>query len=434
MAKGGYKWSIEDPQPLGEHSKAKHDVYREYLRRYLRERIKSPRFDRFPLNIVDGFAGGGIYVSGRDRVVYHGSPIILLQTLQEMQAELQAQQRKDFLLDYRVHLVDEDPKAIATLRQVLVRQGFGNLVGERVFLHNRMFQEAFPSLIQDVQRRGRTLFILDQYGYKDVPFELISQIFRQLRSPEVILTFAFAHLTAFVQDYEALNRALSRIGVTALPRDEYNVALTQPGGLEFLIQRRMHRAFLSMASFFTPFFVIFRGDGTNGSRGSNLAYWLLHLSTHPLARDVMTGLHWERHNQFAHYGGAGSQMLGYDPTQAPAAIQAFMFDDDARARTTLALSQDLPQEISRHPEGVNFSTFHSAICNGSPADAAITKEVLASLARDRIIEIRTATGSTKRNPESIRPDDQLILPRQTTLILPSRVTPIFARQSGRHVQ
>jgi three-Cys-motif partner protein len=434
MAKGGYKWSIEDPQPLGEHSKAKHGVYREYLRRYLRERIKSPRFDKFPLNIVDGFAGGGIYVSGRDRAPYYGSPIILLRTLQEMQAELQAQQRKDFLLDYRVHLVDEAPEAIVTLRQVLAREGFGSLIGKRVFLHNRTFQDALPSLVQDVQGRGRTLFILDQYGYKDVPFELLSRIFRELRSPEVILTFAFDHLSAFVQDYKALNSALGRIGMAALPREEYDVALSQPGGLAFLIQRRMHGAFLSTAGFYTPFFVTSRGDGTDGSRGSNLAYWLLHLSAHPLARDVMTGLHWERHNHFAHFGGAGSHMLGYDPAQAPGEIQAFMFDDDARARTTVALGEDLPREIARHPDGIDFSTFHSAICNGSPADASITKKVLANLARNRIIEIKTPTGSMKRNLESIRPDDRLILPRQTTLILPTKVAPIFARQPGGSVR
>ncbi len=137
MAKGGYKWSIEDPQPLGEHSKAKHAVYREYLRRYLRERIKSLGFDVYRINIVDGFAGGGIYVSGRDRTPYYGSPIILLRTLQEMQVELQARQRKPFLLDYRVHFVDEAPEAISTLQQVLTREGFGGLIEERVFLHNQ---------------------------------------------------------------------------------------------------------------------------------------------------------------------------------------------------------------------------------------------------------------------------------------------------------
>ena len=314
---------------------------------------------------MDGFAGGGIYVSGRDRTPYFGSPVILLRTLQEMQAELQAQQRKDFLLDYRVHLVDEAPEALATLRQVLEREGFGSLVGERVFLHNRTFQDALPSLLQDVQRRGRTLFILDQYGYTDVPFGLLGQIFRDLRAPEVILTFAFEHLTAFVQDYGALNGALRRIGMADLPREEYDLALTQPGGLEFLIQRRMHRAFLNTASYFTPFFVTSRSDSGGGPRGSNLAYWLLHLSAHPLARDVMTGLHWERHNHFAHYGSAGSHMLGYDPAQAPAEIQAFLFDDDARARTTLALGEDLPREIARHPDGIDFSRFHATICNGS---------------------------------------------------------------------
>jgi len=418
MNKGGYTWSLESPQLLGEHSRAKHEVYREYLRRYLRERIKSPHFERFSINIVDGFAGGGIYVSGRDRSTYYGSPIILLQTLQEMQFELQSQQRKKFTLDYRVHFVDEDPKAIAVLTLVLQKQGFGKLLGNRVFLHNRTFQAVLPDLLTNLQQRGRTIFILDQYGYTDVPFSLLDRIFGELRRPEVILTFAFDYLASFVRDYSSLSNALLRIGAGTLPKEEYDLALMRYGGLEFLIQRRLHSAFLRTAKYFTPFFVTSRSEGSGGVRGSNLAYWLLHLSTHPLARDVMTGLHWERHNHFAHYGGPGNHMLGHDPAQPPATIQAFMFDDDARARTTAALSEDLPQEIARYANGIDFSAFHSAICNSSPADAAITKHVLADLARNRIIEIRTAAGSIKRNLESLRPDDRLLVPKQTTLILP----------------
>ena len=123
-----YEWSIDNPTTIHEHSKAKHQVYREYVKRYLRERVVRPTFDRYCINIIDGFAGGGIYASGPTRNVYYGSPIILLETLHEMQAELQARQSKPFLLDYNVHFVDVSSEAIATLADVLKARGFGHLI------------------------------------------------------------------------------------------------------------------------------------------------------------------------------------------------------------------------------------------------------------------------------------------------------------------
>lgn len=132
-------------------------------------------------------------------------------------------------------------------------------------------------------------------AYTDMPFGLLREIFRKLRASKAIITFAFDHLTVFVQTCAALNGAFGRIGMAALAREEYNASLTQPGGLEFLIQRRMRGALLNTATYFTPFFMTPRSDGGIGARGSNPAYWLLHLSAHPLARDVMTRLYWERH-------------------------------------------------------------------------------------------------------------------------------------------
>ena len=316
MAKGGYTWSIDAPARSGITAKpSARSTASTCGAICVSGRRPSVSTASGSTSSTASQAAG--YVTGRDKRLYYGSPIILIETLREMQDELQARQQKPFLLDYRVHLVDADAEAFGTLRKVLARRGLDTLVGTRVFLHHAMFQDALPLLIRDVQRRGSTIFFLDQYGYKDVPFALLDRIFRELAKPEVILTFAFDHLSAFVQDYTALNRALIRIGAGGLGREEYQAALGRIGGLELLIQRCMHKAFLRAAGYFTPFFVTSRGSAAAASGGSNLAYWLLHLSAHPRARDVMTGLHWELHNHFAHFGGAGQHMLGFDPAQAP---------------------------------------------------------------------------------------------------------------------
>lgn len=66
-------------------------------------------------------------------------------------------------------------------------------------------------------------------------------------------------------------------------------------------------------------------------------YWLIHLSQHHKARDVMTEVHWDNNSYFIHYGGAGLdmfQMVGYDPDHDAdhkgQNILGFEFDDVAR--------------------------------------------------------------------------------------------------------
>lgn len=365
--------------------------------------------DRYKINVVDGFAGGGVYRFGPQNTPYHGSPIILLRTLQEMQVELQARQNKPFLLDYTVHLIEPDEGASDCLKAVLRQEGFSSLIGERVFVHNSRFEDALPNLLTYLDGRGRTLFILDQYGYKQVPFDILNSIFTSLKKPEVILTFMYDHLASFVQQFDPLNQALSDMGAGQVAREEYEAAIRQRGGLEFLIQRTLRSAFLNIADFYTPFFIT--------SRDSNLAFWLVHLSTHARARDVMTGLHWSLHNHFAHYGAAGQNMLGFDPAHMMDDRQPFFFDDSARSRTINALVQELPREIHHHGCGnpMSFSQLFSAICNDSPASSTIHKEVLAMLAEGKEIIISTATGGSKRTFSSIKPEDLIEIPKQGRL-------------------
>jgi hypothetical protein len=65
-----------------------------------------------------------------------------------MQVEVQSRRTSPFLLGYRVHQVDSDAGAQDTLLRTLTDKGFGHLIGDRVFLHRRPFEDALPSLLE----------------------------------------------------------------------------------------------------------------------------------------------------------------------------------------------------------------------------------------------------------------------------------------------
>lgn len=163
MSGSQYRWAENgSPARLLDHSKAKHDVYREYLRRYVRELTKDIRISKLSINVVDGFCGGGVYPPERGSELVYGSPVIFLEVMREMQAEVQSRRTAPFDLNYRLHLVDKSPEAMESVRRVVQQKGFGHLIGERVFLHQKSFEEALPSLLEDVKGRGHTIFVLDQ--------------------------------------------------------------------------------------------------------------------------------------------------------------------------------------------------------------------------------------------------------------------------------
>jgi three-Cys-motif partner protein len=420
MSGGQYNWSASgSPARLLEHSRAKLAVYREYLRRYVREMTKDIRISKLALNVVDGFCGGGVYRAEQGNDLVYGSPVIFLEVMQEMQAEVQARRTAQFQLDYRLHFVDKSPAALSSLQAVLKTQGFDKLVGTRVFLHQSTFEEALPSLLNDVSGRGNTIFVLDQYGYTAVPFEQLALIFNRLSKPEIILTFNYDQLVTWMQQYDRVNRTLLKLGVGAIGREEYELSIVE-GHREFFIQRVLHQAFLSFASYFTPFFVM--------SRGSNMAYWLVHLSSHARAKHVMQRLHWEMSNTFSHFGGVGYNMLGYDPKHAPAGRQAYLFDDQALERTLYRMQDDLPPLVRAYGDGVQLWKLFSDTANDAPADAEILRQGVISLAEIGALEILTPTGGEKRSIATLKLNDIIRVPPQATLLLPGRPRPLFARQ------
>jgi hypothetical protein len=133
--------------------------------------------------------------------------------------------------------------------------------------------------------------------------------------------------------------------------------------------------------------------------------------------------HWALGNHLVHHGREGLKMLGFDPEQDIHQLPLdFMFDDNAQARSRVALRRDLPPLIfdrRRQAEGPpTMGVLFSTIANETPATTELISKVLVGLREDAEIEIVTNDGRPK--PRSTRID-------WSDVILPAKQRSLFSR-------
>ncbi len=415
-----YEWSTGGPlAKLQRHSEVKHSLLRDYLVDYFLTLVSSPHQDKIQLTIVDGFCGGGLYLNEFDQEV-PGSPIVILQAVEEAKARvmLEQQRRKDICFDVKLICIDKDKAAVELLKRVLELQGYGDLLrtGAVEILKGDFVVHA-EAVIGEVRRRspqrGRSLFVLDQYGYNQVPLETLRQIFTTLRNPEVVLTFNVDALINYLSpsNLERFERQTGMHGaVSAADLDERLRGPSWRRKVQASLYQRLIEG--SGARYYTPFFI--RPEKGHGD------FWLLHLSQHWKARDVMASAHWKHHNHFVHYGRAGFDMFstGYaariDDEDRPQA--AFEFDTVASASSLEAMLEQIPQALTQAAEGRRFRDFFVERVNTTPATEAMVEEALLQLVRERAIEVVGDNGSLRHVRKAIRDDHVIRLPEQRPLI------------------
>lgn len=410
MAHENHEWRAgREPPELRPHSLAKHRVLKAYLLRYVETLTSRVMQDQFKVTLVDGFAGGGCYRDATTGAHRPGSPLIMLEAMRDAATQAQQRRNKEFNLDVEYFFVEKDPSAISYLRKTIEDSEFRPLLDGSVKLIHGTFAEHFPKIRDRIQSRGsaqRAIFNLDQFGYKDVPFQLIAGLLACINKAEVILTFAVDFLIDYLSDSCVSRSTLDNVGIQ-LPRKEI-ATLKQQLDWRRRIQFALHKEIPKKtgAKFYTPFFI--------RSEDSHRDFWLLHLSGHVKAKDVMLGLHWQESTAFAHYGRSGLRMLGYDPKRDPDLsgqnmLPGFYFDDTAKASSCQELVEQLPERLRQHLSGVSFAHVFESTTNESPVSADIMKSVVAELAREGFVSIKDKTGMTLRRG-TIQADSDMIVP------------------------
>lgn len=396
-----YLWSDGQIPTLDNHSKCKHEIIRDYLTKYLE--IVSQPLNRFPnrslkITIVDGFAGGGKY-QYQDNIV-DGSPLILLNTVAEAKAGIRSlnpktpiQFEEDFIF------VEKNQQTAQYLQGEIRKEGFQNksqvLCGE--------FGHYLPTIIAQIKKKsnnrqdGRSIFILDQYGYSDVLIKQIKCILNNSNA-EIILTFAVDALITYLD--ESKQNALSRIGFSQKDFQQFRRNQSNRDKCRSIIQHRMSSIFYGLNYFFTPFFII--SDNSKSQGG----YWLIHISRHYRARQEMVGLHWDKGNISQHYGTSGINMLGYrskfdeDYTkQLTLPHSSFRFDVAASQQTHEALHREIGNYLYKNIQSgsaITVKKLKQGITNHTPGSDQDIQKALDSLKEEKSITIKGNANSDKR--------------------------------------
>lgn len=422
-----YPWVEGDiPPAIQQHSIAKHEVLKTYLIAYIQTLAASPHREELRLTLIDGFSGGGLYTHQDTKKIVLGSPFIMLESISEADFRINGRSNriKPLRLDVNFIFIEKNKKTLNYLRNRLIEKHYKPLLeNDKITLLNTTFDKTVDKIINAVRtkspRSGRCIFLLDQYGYKDVPTKLIRNILSSLPNSEVILTFATDALVNFISDKEESQKMLRNIGISGF-FDDFSIKTIKQKDKEWrlFIQSKLHQELVINcgARFFTPFFI-------RSSQGFG-DYWLVHLSQHPKARDVMTGIHWSLQNHFIHFGGAGLdmfQMLGYVPEEdynfsGQKLISSFEFDDLAKKRSLSALSNQLPRLINNYKNGIEFKELFASTCNHSPASSEVYKESLVFSQNEKEIEIITPSGNKRRSSNGIKDTDIIRPTIQRTIV------------------
>lgn len=420
MTRKAFEWEPGAPPPrLEEHSARKLDLVRFYLRAYLRTIGQGPRQDRIALTLVDGFAGAGTFL--RRGVEVGGTPLVMMEEVEQARRELNQGRAKPLAVEATFVFVEKRRATHEHLRQVLLQRGLLGALGMGGELVRGDFVERYASIKERVMRRhraGRSIFLLDQLGWNAVPFDVVRDILTTIPKSEVILTFNVDWLIDHLADSPEIVKAVQPLGMTRGDVQDLLARKAQAGG-RILAQQVLARRIQAetRAPNITPFFV--------RSASSHRSMWIVHLSEHPKARDVMLDQHWALGNGVVHQGPGSLDMIGWTHGFEQLEAFDFGFDEVALDHAEGRLLSEIPEALWRDglADGLAFEAWRAERVNRTALGRDHLCAYLGRLAEAGEIRIETRTGRTKRPGARLRDDDVLRTPAQRPFL--------FAHSRGR---
>ncbi len=404
MVKKDYDW--EGKAELGEHSRKKHAILKEYFRQYLLTRCQLPQRERFRMAVIDGFTGAGLYEDGS-----FCSPIIfiqtLLRTLNEINLYRASQGFKPINIDCLLIFNDKSKAVIEQLKQnfaphLIKAEQEAKELSLTVEYHSSPFEKLYPEIKQRLlkTKTHNVLFNLDQCGYSHVSTSIIRDIMHSWKNAEVILTFMISSLLAFLSP----DKEKSGVPLEDGLQEKVDAILDDENLLnkkEWLgeAEKIAHTYLKACAPHVSPFSI----NNPNGWR-----YWLMHFANSYRARQVYNNVLHEDSETQAHFGRAGLNMLSYNPSNS-----LYLFDNDSRKAAIEALQDDIPRLVGQSGDVLPMAEFYEIAYSQTPAHSEDIHHIMID---NPDLEVITDNGGTRRKASKIKATDTLKLTKQRHII------------------
>ena len=181
------------------HTKAKHDVLREYTGLWYTILGQSAHQK---LVFIDGFAGRGEYIKGEE-----GSPVIAINAIADARKKLSEKlspPRLAALSDVTFLFIEKDETLAAHLRAKALPPLMGKLrEGDSPSVTTGTFGEEMTDILNSIAGTGRRLapafVMIDPFGYSGYPLSLVARILFN-RSSEVYITFMGSFINRFATE------------------------------------------------------------------------------------------------------------------------------------------------------------------------------------------------------------------------------------------
>jgi len=393
-----YRWA--EGAILGDHTKRKHKILREYFHQYIAVRCQIPQQTKFRLAVVDGFAGAGRYSCGSA-----GSPIVFIEELQIALDAVNVRRANQDLASIEIECLlifnDADPSVIELLKSncapllAQIKDTCGSLHLSPHYLSNT-FEGSYP-MIKRMIKAGRyrnVLYNLDQCGHSKVERSTLVDIMRSTVSAEIFYTFAIKTLLTYLtqNDPSTLLLRLRHLGVTSAELQTID-GLMNRKGWNGAAEKMVFDGFGTCAPFVSPFSI----NNPDGWR-----YWLIHFANNYRARQVYNNVLHDNSTAQAHFGRSGLDMLAYDPEHDDGAL--YLFDLSGRAAAKAQLLDDIPRMVAESGDALNMSEFYESIYNATPAHK---DDVHSAIIECSDLEVLTPLGGTRRKANTIEVGDTL---------------------------
>ena len=136
------------------------------------KRTQNIKIDHLALTVVDGFAGGNVYIDEMGQEI-PGSPSIIMSAIRKAEFLASEKRTKGFKIKDDYFFIEKGKEAFCSLELTLKLSEYAGRVGKNIYLINDDFASHSARIIDFVtakSRSGRAIFVLDQCGYDKVPF------------------------------------------------------------------------------------------------------------------------------------------------------------------------------------------------------------------------------------------------------------------------